>query len=250
MYFPDTYCYLTSSNVTFHWGLSFFSSPLIFPTLAIASPPPGFPPLEVIVDPLPSIPSPPLSPSPFLLLLVPQLSPSPPLQLQNPMSPSSTMTSPTPDVAFQSPPNDLYLPITFHKGTCTSARHHTSHSVHLDRCSPTFHVFILLVAFESIWWSHVETAQVSVWETRMNLKVEAFISQGTWTLVPHLVDKNKITWKWVFTLKCHHDSTIAHHKAHLITHRFTQAYGIDYTRCSPSPFISSFFACSSLNAIN
>ena len=48
-------------------------------------------------------------------------------------------------------------------------------------------------------------------------------------MVPHPVDANIVTCKWVFTVKYHHDGTIARHEGHLVAGGFTQAYGIDYT---------------------
>ena len=63
----------------------------------------------------------------------------------------------------------------------------------------------------------------------MGSKGEALVSQGTWTLVPHSVDANIVTCKWVFVVKYHSNGTIARHKACLVACGFTQAYDIDYT---------------------
>ena len=55
----------------------------------------------------------------------------------------------------------------------------------------------------------------------MDSKVEALVSQGTWTLVPRPTDANIVTCKWVFTVKYHLDGTNARHKAHLAACGFT-----------------------------
>ena len=73
----------------------------------------------------------------------------------------------------------------------------------------------------------VET-QVPKWKEAMDSEVEASVSLKTWTLAPRPADDNIVIYKWVFTFKCHHDDTIAHYKAHLVTRGFTHAYGIDY----------------------
>ena len=63
----------------------------------------------------------------------------------------------------------------------------------------------------------------------MDSKAVAIVSRKTWTLVPRLADANIVMCKWVITLKCHLDGTIAPHKARLVARGFTQAYDIDYT---------------------
>ena len=70
VYFHNTHRYATFANVTFHKDSPFFSSLSLSLTLSIASPPPGFSSLMIILDPLPLNPSPPLPlSSPLLLLL-------------------------------------------------------------------------------------------------------------------------------------------------------------------------------------
>ena len=88
----------------------------------------------------------------------------------------------------------------------------------------------LSVASESIPRSHVEATQVREWKAAMVHEVKALVSLGTWILVSRPEDANIIMCKWVFTIKYHHDGTIARHKAHLVARGFTQAYGIDYTK--------------------
>ena len=155
MYFLYTCRYMTSADVTFHEESPFFSTLSISPTPVTASPPPGFPPLVVIGNPRPSVSPPPLSLS----------SPSPPVSsiqpvssapYTDPLSPNSTVTSPSLVVVLQVFPNDLHLPIALRKGTHTCTHHHISHFVSYDRLSPSFRAFTLLVASESIPWPHVE----------------------------------------------------------------------------------------------
>ena len=228
VYFPDTRHYMTSADVTFHEDSPFFSPPSPSPTLIATFPPPSFPALVVTVDPYPSVSPPPLflsSPSPPVSSVQPVSS----AQDTNPLSPTSTATSPSPLVVPAAPPNDLHLPIALRKGTRACTQHPISHFVSYDRLSPSFCVFALLVASESIPRSHVEAAQVHEWKAAMDHDVEALVSRGTWTLVPRPTDANIITCKRVFTIKYHPDGTIARHKARLVARGFTQAYGIDYT---------------------
>ena len=130
----------------------------------------------------------------------------------DPLSPNSTATSTSPVVVPQAPPNDLHLPIALRKGTRACTHHPISHFVSYDRIYPSFRVFALLVAFESIPRSHVEAVQVREWKAAMDHEVEALVSRGTWTLVPHPENANIVTCKWVFTIKYHLDVTIARHK--------------------------------------
>ena len=227
VYFPDTHCYMTSTDVTFHEDSPFFSPPSPSPTPTAGSPPPGFPPLVVIADPCPSISSSPLfqsSPPPVSSV---QPVSSPPDT--DPLSPTSMATSPSPVVVPPAPPNDLHLPIALRKGTSACTQHPISHFVSYDRLSPSFCAFALLVASESIPRSHVEAAQVREWKAAIDHEMEALVSRGTWTLVPRPADVDIVTCKWVFTIKYHPDGTIARHKARLVARGFTQAYGIDYT---------------------
>ena len=228
VYFPNTRRYMTSVDFTFHEDSPLFSPPSPSPTPTAASPPPGFPPLVVIADPCPSISSPPLiqsSPSPPVSSVQPVSSPLD----TDPLSLTSTATSPSPVVIPPAPPNDLHLPIALRKGTRACTQHPISHFVSYDRLSPSFRAFALLVASESIPQSHVEATQVREWKAAMDHEVQALVSRGTWTLVPCPADANIVMCKWVFTIKYHPDGTIARHKARLVARGFTQAYGIDYT---------------------
>ena len=128
VYFPNTCRYMSSTDVTFHEDSPFFSPPSPSLTPTVASPPPGFPPLMVIVDPYLSVSPPPL----FLS------SPSPPSSLVQPvssakdidlLSPTSTATSPSPVIVPPAPPNDLHLPIALRKGTRACTQHPISHFV-------------------------------------------------------------------------------------------------------------------------
>ena len=178
VYFPDTRRYMTSADVTFHADSPFFSPPSPSPTPTATSPPPGFPPLVVTIDPCPSV-----SPTPLFLS-----SPSPPVssvqpvssaQDNDPLSPTSMATWPSPVVVPPAPPNDLHLHIALRKGTRACTQHPISHFVSYDRLSPSFRAFALLVASESIPRSHVEAAQVREWKAAMDHEVEALVSRGT-----------------------------------------------------------------------
>ena len=228
MDFPDTHRYMTSADVTFHEDSPFFSPPLLSPTPVAASPLSGFPPLVVIADPGPSVPPPPLS----LFSHSPPVSSIHPVSSAldtDPLSPNSTAILPSPVIVPQAPPNDLHLHIALRKGTHTCTHHPISHFVSYDGLSPSFRTFVLLVASESIPRSHVEAEQVREWKAAIDHGVEALVSRGTWTLVPHPADANIVTCKWVFTIKYHPDGTIACHKGCLVAREFTQAYDIDYT---------------------
>ena len=149
VYFPDTHRYMTSANVTFHEDSPFFSPPSPSPTPTATSPPPSFPPLVVTIDPCPSISPPPLflsSPSPHVSSVQPISS----AQDTDPLSPASMATSPSPVVVSPAPPNDIHLPIALHKGTRACTQHPISHFLSYDHLSPSFLVFALLVASESI----------------------------------------------------------------------------------------------------
>ena len=129
----------------------------------------------VTVDPYPSVSPPPLflsSPSPHVSSVQPVSS----AQDTNPLSPTSTATSPSPVVVPAAPPNDLHLPIALRKGTRACTQHPISHFVYYDRLSPSFRAFALLVASESIPRSHVEAAQVREWKAAMDHEVEALVS--------------------------------------------------------------------------
>ena len=136
--------------------------------------------------------------------------------------------SPSLSTAPRAPLDDLYLPIPLRKGTHTCTRHIVSHFISYDCLSPSFYAFTLSVTSKSITQSHVEAARVPTWKAEIDLEVEAFVSRGTFTLVPFPIDANIVTFKWVFTLTYYPNSTIARHKAHLVARGFTQVYGIDY----------------------
>ena len=151
VYFPNTRHYATFADVTFHEDSLSFSSPLLSLTPVVASPPPGFSPFMVFLDPLPLFlsPQPPpslSSPSPRVSSVLPTSSA---LDIDL-LSPSSIVSSPSPDPAPPFAPDDLHLPIALCKVTRACTRHPISHFVSYDRLSPSFHAFALSVASESI----------------------------------------------------------------------------------------------------
>ena len=96
-------------------------------------------------------------------------------------------------------------------------------------CSTTTWIRFV-IAFESIPRSHVEAAQVSKWKLVIDSKVEALVSQWTWTVILCPKNGNIVRCKWVFTVKYHPNITIARHKTRLVTRGFTHTYDIDYTK--------------------
>ena len=104
------------------------------PSLSL-NPPAGSPLLGS--PPWESIPPPPLSfysPSPLFFSNFPFSS----TLDTSLLSPSSTVTSPSPDITPQAPPNEFHIPIALCKGTCTYTRHPISHSISYDQIFPSF----------------------------------------------------------------------------------------------------------------
>lgn len=68
-------------------------------------------------------------------------------------------------------------------------------------------------------WSLVEpinykiALKVPIWMKAMTEEVDALHSQGTWSLVSLLTNKNLVGCKWIFKIKKHTNGSIARHKA-------------------------------------
>ena len=114
-------------------------------------------------------------------------------------------------------------------GGRTPPQHPIAHFVSYEHISPTYRTFALAVSSESLPHTYHEAFQVLEWKAAMDLKYRALVHRGTWDLVPHPIDANIVTCRWVFTLKYHPDGTVARHEARLVARGFTQAHGIDYT---------------------
>jgi histone deacetylase 1/2 len=66
------------------------------------------------------------------------------------------------------------------------------------------------------------------WKAAMSMEFNAFLSNGTWTLVPPRDHYNIIGNKWVFRLKRYPDGSIARYKARLVAKGFHQHPDVDY----------------------
>jgi hypothetical protein len=76
--------------------------------------------------------------------------------------------------------------------------------------------------------SYTTASKHQAWRDAMNTEFDALLSNGTWTLVPHISDMNIVGCKWVFRLKHKADGFIDCHKARLIAKGFHQQPGIDF----------------------
>ena len=62
----------------------------------------------------------------------------------------------------------------------------------------------------------------------MNVKFDALLHNGTWSLVPTHPSMNIVGCIWVFKLKHKPDGSIDRHKARLVAKGFNQLSGIDF----------------------
>jgi hypothetical protein len=67
------------------------------------------------------------------------------------------------------------------------------------------------------------------WKVAMDIEIENLCHLCVFRTVPCPIDKNVITPKWVFHQKFENGALVKH-KAHLVTHGFTQLPGIDYNK--------------------
>jgi hypothetical protein len=68
------------------------------------------------------------------------------------------------------------------------------------------------------------------WRAAMEEEYGAFISNGTWELVPRPQGSNVVTGKWVFMHKLRADGTLDRYKARWVLRGFTQQSGVDYDK--------------------
>ncbi|XP_074361424.1 uncharacterized protein LOC141701687 [Apium graveolens] len=66
------------------------------------------------------------------------------------------------------------------------------------------------------------------WRTTMDDEFNAFMRNGTWTLVPPNKTMNIVVCKWVFHIKRRADGSIERYKARLVAKGFNQKEGIDF----------------------
>ena len=79
-----------------------------------------------------------------------------------------------------------------------------------------------------------------MWKEAMQKELESLCKADTWTIVERPAGKNIVGSKWVFHIKKDTNSRIAKCKAQLITHRFTQVYGVNYAETfAPAAKLSS-----------
>lgn len=67
-----------------------------------------------------------------------------------------------------------------------------------------------------------------MWKASIDYESATLHNNHTWTLTHLSPDKQAISCKWLFKLKCHADGTVERHKAHLVARGFTQTSGLDY----------------------
>ncbi len=85
----------------------------------------------------------------------------------------------------------------------------------------------------------------------MDRKIATLEEASTWTTVPRLVNKNIVSSKWVFCIKCKANGTIKKYKARLVACRFTQKFSVDYfDTFSPVTRLASFHTILTIAACN
>ncbi|XP_047260588.1 uncharacterized mitochondrial protein AtMg00820-like [Capsicum annuum] len=73
-----------------------------------------------------------------------------------------------------------------------------------------------------------EASQDQKWNKAMKEEMAALKQNQTWELVPKQSDVKPISCKWVFKIKRRADGSIERDKARLVSHGFSQQYGLDY----------------------
>jgi len=68
------------------------------------------------------------------------------------------------------------------------------------------------------------------WEWVMEEEYDSFMANNTWTLVPLLVGRKLVSYKWVFKIKQGANGEVERYKARLVARGFTQTYGVDYNK--------------------
>ncbi|XP_024031818.1 uncharacterized protein LOC112094618 [Morus notabilis] len=67
------------------------------------------------------------------------------------------------------------------------------------------------------------------WKAAMNEEMASLQKNQTWELVDRPTGKKPIGCRWIFTMKYKVDGMIKRFKARLVTKKYAQTYGIDYT---------------------
>ncbi|KAK3002997.1 hypothetical protein RJ639_019416 [Escallonia herrerae] len=76
--------------------------------------------------------------------------------------------------------------------------------------------------------SYEEAMGCTNWERTMQEEIDALDKNETWELVSKPEKCEPVICKWVFRLKKNSDGTIDRFKARLVSHGFSQNYGLDY----------------------
>ncbi|XP_068501178.1 uncharacterized mitochondrial protein AtMg00820-like [Phaseolus vulgaris] len=66
------------------------------------------------------------------------------------------------------------------------------------------------------------------WTTAMHEKLNQFVRNDVWSLIPKTAEMNVIGTKWVFRNKSDDSGVITRNKARLFANGYNQAEGIDY----------------------
>lgn len=75
-----------------------------------------------------------------------------------------------------------------------------------------------------------EALRDECWVNAMHKKLNQFVRNNVWYLVPRPDDYNVIGTKWIFKNKIDDQGTITRNKARLVAQRYTQVEGVDFDK--------------------
>ena len=78
------------------------------------------------------------------------------------------------------------------------------------------------VEFDAEPTCFTQASQSPKWRQDILDEFNAFLKQGTWTLIPHVTYANTVGCKWVFKIKRHSDGSLKRYKARIVTKGFHQ----------------------------
>lgn len=76
--------------------------------------------------------------------------------------------------------------------------------------------------------SYTQGSKSVEWRQAMGIEFDAFVKQGTWTLVPYNLVFHLVGCKWVYKVKQRADGTMDRFKARLVAKGYNQIHAIDY----------------------
>ncbi|GJS39470.1 RNA-directed DNA polymerase, eukaryota [Tanacetum coccineum] len=76
--------------------------------------------------------------------------------------------------------------------------------------------------------SHFLALKDQNWCNAMYDEYNVLVKNGTWILIPRLIDANMVRSMWLFKHKFHADGTLSHYKARLVANGSTQQLGVDF----------------------